>query len=135
MNPASPLFAILSISASVVTIAGGLIVWVKIGPEIRGMLAQARKTDVDAAIAEDAADDAHWKAIIAAQTEALVQPLRNEVTELRTEVASLRTEVELVRTRYWRAIAHIRALMTWISRHQPDAVGLPAPSAEIVNDI
>lgn len=135
MNPASPLFAVLSVGASVVTIGGGLIVWFKLRPEIRLLRSNAKKVDVDAAVAEETADDAHWKAIIAAQTEALVQPLRNEVTELRTEVASLRTEVELVRTRYWRAIAHIRALMTWINRHQPEAVGLPAPSAEIVNDI
>lgn len=135
MNPASPLFAVLSVGASVVTIGGGLIVWFKLRPEIRLLRANAKKADVDAAVAEDAADDAHWTAIIKAQTEAVVQPLRLEVTDLRAEVASLRTEVELVRTRYWRAIAHIRALMTWISRNHPDSTGLPLPAAEITNDI
>lgn len=135
MNPASPLFAVLSIGGSIVTIAGGLIVWIKVGPEIRKLSADARKVDVDAAVAEDAADDAHWKAIIAAQTEALVQPLREEVVQLRGDVASLRSEVELVRTRYWRAIAHIRGLLTWIHRTHPDSPGLPIPPAEIAADI
>ena len=135
MSPASPLFAILTVASTVVTIGGGLLVWVKIGPEIRKLRAEAKRVDVDAAVAEDRAEDEHWAAIVRAQTEAVVQPLRQEVTDLRTEVASLRTEVELVRTRYWRAISHIRSLMTWIHRHHTDPAGLPTAAAEIAPDI
>jgi len=142
VNPASPVFAVLSVAGSVMTIGGGLIAWFKLRPEIQRMRAEARRVDVDAAVAEDRAEDEHtaaltarYRELIAEQTEALVEPLRQEVTSLRAEVASLRTEVELVRTRYWRAIAHIRALVTWIHRHHSDPAGLPVAAAEIVNDI
>lgn len=135
MNPASPLFAILSVATTVVTIGGGTVVLLKFWPEIRMLRATAKKTDVDAAVAEDRAEDEHWTAIVKTQTEAIVEPLRREVEGLRAEVSTLRTEVELVRTRYWRAIAHIRALATWIHRHSPEPVGLPTPPAEIANDI
>lgn len=142
MNPASPLFAVLSVGGGIVTIAGGLLAWFKLGPEIRKLRSEARRSDVEAAVAEDKAEDDHtaaltarYRELIAEQTEALVQPLRAEVTTLRTEVASLRTEVELVRTRYWRAIAHVRALLGWIHRHHPDPTGLPAAPVEIANDI
>lgn len=135
MNPDSALFAALSMAGGVVTVAGGVVVWVKLAPEIRKLRSEARKTDVDAAVAEDRAEDEHWAAIVRAQTEAVVQPLRQEVDGLRAEVSSLRTEVELVRTRYWRAINHVRALLSWIHRHHPDPTGLPSAPVEIANDI
>lgn len=142
MNPAGPLFAVLSVGGAVVTIAGGLIAWVKLGPEIRKLRAEAHRSDVEAAVAEDRAEDDHtaaltarYRELIAEQTEALVQPLRDEVTTLRVEVAKLRSEVELARTRYWRAIAHIRALLAWIHRHHPEPAGLPTAPGEIADDI
>lgn len=135
MNPASPLFAVLSVGASIVTIGGTVFAWFKIRPEIQRLRAETRKVDVDAAVAEDRAEDEHWAAIVRAQTEAVVQPLRQEVIDLRTEVASLRTEVELVRTRYWRAITHVRALLTWIHRHHDQPTGLPVAPTEIAADI
>jgi HAMP domain-containing protein len=142
MNPASPLFAVLSVGASVVTIGGGVFAWFKIRPEIRKLSAEARKVDVEAAVAEDKAEDEHtaavtarWRELVAAQTEEIVQPLRAEVGALRGEVATLRAEVEAVRTRYWRAITHVRALLAWIHRHHAQPDGLPLPPVEIAADI
>jgi hypothetical protein len=142
MNPASPLFAVLSVGASVVTIGGGVFAWFKIRPEIRKLRAEARKVDVEAAVAEDKAEDEHtaavtarWRELVAAQTEEIVQPLRNEVTALRGEVATLRVEVESLRTRYWRAISHIRAVLAWVHHRHDSPADLPIPPVEIAADI
>ena len=88
---------------------------------------------VDTVVSEDAAEDAHWQAIIKAQAEAIVSPLRVEVDELRGEVRVLRAEVETHRARYWRAITYIRVLLAW-SRY-PGSSDIPAPPAELAVDI
>lgn len=135
MNPASPLFAILSVATSVVTIGGSAVVLVKVWPEIRNLRAQAKKADVDAAVAEDAADDAHWKAIITAQTEALLDPLRGEVARQGAEIVELRKEVREIRRIYGTALAYIRVLLSWIRARHDDPADLPAPPADIAADI
>jgi len=106
----------------------------------RKLKAETRHLDVATGIAVDESDDAHWQRIVAAQTEALVEPLRAEIEVLRAEqqrmrdeMATLRTEVETHRTRYWRAITYIRALLAW-SRH-PSTSDAPAPPAELAVDI
>lgn len=136
MNPASPLFAVLSVGASIVTIGGGLIVWFKLRPEIRLLRANAKKADVDAAVAEDAADDAHWAAIVKTQTEAIVQPLRQEVERQGAEIVELRKEVREIRMTYRSALAYIRTLLAWIGRqHHGYPSDLPGAPAEIAADI
>lgn len=121
---------------------GGMAALLVVRHQIRKLRSEAHHLDVEAAVAEDRAEDDHtaaltarYREMIAEQTEALVKPLRTEVEVLRAEVSSLRTEVELVRTRYWRAISHIRSLMTWIHRHHTDPDSLPSAPAEISADI
>lgn len=136
MSPASPLFAVLSVATSVVTIGGGALVLVKVWPEIRKLRAEAKKTDVDAAIAEDAADDAHWKSIIATQTEALIQPLTARIEAQDARIEQLERKVDAVSRSYRSALTYIRTLLAWIGRHHngyPDT--LPGAPAEIAADI
>jgi len=102
--------------------------------QVRKLRAETHHTEIDAAIAEDRADDEHWREIVKTQTEALVQPLREELTRLRVEVDSLRSEVEATRTRYWRAIAYIRVLLTITQRRNPND-DVPAPPSEIAADL
>lgn len=132
-GPLEAAFQVVSILGLLVTIVGGALAWTKLRPELLQLRAQVRKTDVDAAVAEDTAEDAHWQAIVKAQAEAIVAPLRTEVEELRAEVRTLREEVETHRTRYWRAITYIRVLHAW-ARH-PSASDIPAPPAELAVDI
>jgi predicted RNase H-like nuclease (RuvC/YqgF family) len=128
---------------------GGLGVLLRIRHEIRKLRAEAHHLDVEAAATEDRADDEHtaalterWKDLIAAQTEAVVKPLRDEVERqagqivtLRDEMSTMRAEFEALRTRYWRAITYVRALLTWVHRHHDQPAGLPSAPAEIAADI
>lgn len=126
-------FEVVSIIGALITIGGGLLAWFRLRPELNALRAQARHTLVQASVSEDAAEDAHWQAIIKAQAEAVVTPLRDEVEALRSEVRVLRAEVEAHRVRYMRAIAYIRNLLAW-SRH-PSLSDVPAPPPELAVDI
>lgn len=126
-------FQFLSILGGIVTIGGGLIAWFRLRPELQQMRANAAHTLVQSAVSEDAAEDAHWQAIIKAQAEAVVSPLRDEVEALRGEVRVLRAEVEAHRVRYLRAITYIRVLLAW-ARH-PSTSDAPAPPPELAVDI
>jgi len=127
------IFQIISILGALVTVGGGLLAWLRLRPEIMQLRASARQTLVAAAVSEDAAEDAHWQAIIKAQTEAIVAPLREEVHQLRGEVRVLREEVETHRARYWRAVTYIRVLLAW-SRY-PSSTDVPPPPPELAVDI
>jgi len=126
-------FQIVSVVGAVVTVGGGLLAWVRLRPEMEKLRADARKAMVDTVVSEDAAEDAHWQAIIKAQTEAIVAPLREEVHQLRGEVRVLREEVETHRARYWRAVTYIRVLLAW-SRY-PSSTDVPPPPPELAVDI
>lgn len=115
---------------------GGLGTFILVWPQIRKIRAETRKVDVDAALAVDSAEDAHWQSIVKTQAEAIVEPLRTEVAALRGEVAGLRTEIEALRTRYWRSIHYIRDLLAWIAKHLPNAdPGPPVIPADIAQDV
>ena len=129
---------------SVVGALGGvttLVTLVTLGPTIRRARADARRADIDATIAEDAGEIAHWRAMLQTQVELVVQPLREEVARLRVEVeaaradaAAARADVTQHRTRYWRAVTYIRALLGLLATHAPHAT-VPPPPAEISADI
>lgn len=126
-------FQIVSLLGAIVTIGGGLIAWFRLRPELQQLRAAAQHTMVQAAVTQDAAEDAHWQAIIKAQAEAVVAPLRDEVDQLRAEVRVQRAEVEAHRVRYLRAITYIRVLLAW-ARH-PSTSDVPPPPAELAVDI
>lgn len=126
-------FAVLSLGSAAVTVIGGVLAWLRFGPELKSLRAQTRKTEIESAISGEAAEDAHWQTILKAQAEAIVAPLRAEVEELRGEVRTLRAEVETHRARYWRAITYIRVLHAW-ARH-PSTTDIPSPPAELAVDI
>lgn len=124
------------------SIFGGIAALLVAIPQIRKIRSEARKSDVDAAVAEDRADDEHWAAIIQTQAEAVVRPLREELDRVSAKAAALeqrldrmQADFDTLRTRYWRAISHIRSLMTWIHRHHTDPDSLPSAPAEISADI
>lgn len=129
---------------SIVGALGGattLVTLATLGPTIRRARAEARRADVDATVAEDSAEDAHWRALLQAQVELVVQPLREEIARLgreveaaRADAAAARAEVTQHRTRYWRAITYIRTLLSLLARHAPHAI-VPAPPPEISTDI
>lgn len=129
MTPGEAIFSALTALGGLAGLSA-ILLW---RHQARKIAAEARKLDVDADVAADAGEDAHWQAIIAAQAEAIIAPLRTEVEELRVEVRKLRDEVETHRTRYWRAITYIRTLLAW-SRH-PSTSDVPPPPAELAVDI
>lgn len=114
-----------------------LVSLVMLWPQIQKARADAGKARVDAAVAEDTAEDAHWQAIVTAQTEAVVKPLREEVERLSRKVTSLEERVEQISQRYRSAIGYVRILLAWIRRHhQTDhPMDLPVAPAEIAGDI
>lgn len=113
----------------------GLALLVKLLPEIRKMRSETRKTDVDAAVAEAAADDAHLKTLV----DALVNPLRDEVTRLRGRIESLEGEVETLRgvqRRYFRLLDWARSVIAWAKGWHADAEPpLPTIPPEIAEDL
>lgn len=123
---------------------GAIATLILLGPNIRKIRAEAGKARVDAAVAEDRAEDDHWRDIVTAQTEALVKPLRDEVERLGTELASLRRELHDVRDqrdqerhRYRSAIGYVRVLLAWIRNHNGGThpMDLPVPPSEIAGDV
>lgn len=86
-------------------------------------------------VTEDDAISARWQSIIEAQTESLVKPLRERLVEVEDKVKALEADLTAIRSRYWKAIAHIRVLMTWIRSHIGTSHDAPAPPAEIAEDI
>lgn len=110
-------------------------------PTIRKARAEARKADVDAAITEDAGDDAHYTSILDAQFRLLVQPMRDRLEDqerrlerLQARIESLEQQVTVHRTKYWRAIAFIRELLSLLAHHAPEAA-VPTAPTEISPDI
>lgn len=97
-------------------------------------------------LAENAADDAHWQAMLTTQIETVVKPLNESMAKmgadhaaLKLEVADLRQRLESERTRFWGLINHVRQVKLWIIRHVPAEVyhqyPLPIPSEELSADI
>jgi hypothetical protein len=88
--------------------------------------------------AEDAALSARWEAIIRTQTVSLLEPLQARLKDVESKVNALEEELAASRRKYWAAIAYVRILLTWISRHMPDDVEhtqVPPPPANVVEDI
>lgn len=117
--------------------AAAIGVLVYLWPTIQKMRAEAGKAITEAAVMADAAEDAHWQAIVTAQTEAVVKPLREEVERLSRKVTGLEERVEQISQRYRSAIGYVRILLAWIRRHhQTDhPMDLPVAPAEIAGDI
>ncbi len=115
---------------------GGLGSWFLLRPQIRKLRAETSKAVVEAAVAEESAEDVHWNAIVRAQVDVLITPLQNEVTGLRNRVADLEGKFAALHLRYWRAIDHIRSTRRWVDTWHPDAQP-PPPSVpeEIADDL
>lgn len=87
-------------------------------------------------LAEDEAISQRWRAIIDAQVEALITPLREELAAVKEEQKVMKAELASTMTKYWRAISHIRALLLWITRYATEtSVPLPPAPEEIMKDI
>ena len=116
--------------------AGGFGSWFLLRPQIKKYRADTAKAIVEAAVAEDSAEDEHWNAIVRAQVDVLITPLQNEVTGLRNRVADLEGKFAALHLRYWRAIDHIRSTRRWVDTWHPDAQP-PPPSVpeEIADDL
>lgn len=115
---------------------GGLGSWFLLRPQIRKLRAETSKAVVEAAVAEETAEDEHWNAIVRAQVDVLITPLQNEVTGLRNRVADLEGKFAALHLRYWRAIDHIRSTRRWVDTWHPDSQP-PPPSVpdEIADDL
>ena len=117
----------------------GIAALVYLWPTVQKLRAEAGKTRVDAAVAEDAAEDAHWSALVGAQKEALmalIQPLQEEVDRLGKKVTALEEQVERITHRYRSAVGYIRLLTAWIRQHHGShPMDLPVPPSEIASDI
>lgn len=124
------IFHWLGAGGGAVAITALVLLW----PNLRKLRAEYGKTRTDAAIAVDAADDAHWRAIVTAQTEALIQPLREEVERQGREISHLREDLAQVTHKHRSAITYIRALLAAWRRQVPD-VEPPVPPAELAADI
>lgn len=95
------------------------------------------KQGVDAhELAEDDALQERWQKLAEAQLKLLLEPLQLQLTDLTAKVAKLELEITETRTKYWKAIAYVRTLNSWIAKHvtDPDLVP-PAPPADLVGDI
>lgn len=148
--------ALISAVAGLVgAVAGTIVTIVTLRAQQRRATAEAARAEaealralVDVGAAEDETLATRWRALLEAQVEVVVQPMREELARLRGEVeaarrdaAAARTEVEAMRdevtrhrARYWRTIEYIRVLLTLLTQHGP-GVTVPSPPAEIADDI
>lgn len=97
-----------------------------------------RKQGVEAhEITEDDAIAARWQALSDAQVKNLLRPMEARLATVESEVEKLKEELATSRAKYWRAIAYIRTLLAWISRHTvfDAATPIPDPPAILVEDI
>lgn len=87
-------------------------------------------------VAEEDAIIDRWRALSDAQIKVLLEPLQNRLSAVEDEVEALKEELKVSRAKYWRAIAYIRVLLTWITRHVPESAPPPPdPSAALAEDI
>lgn len=122
-------FAFLGI---IVAPGGGLLAWIYLRPKLRQMRADAKKTEVEAAAAEESADDEHLKTVV----QFLVEPLKNRVEELENDLSELRLEFRATRKKYLRLVDWARDVLTWARVWHPDAhPPLPPLPAEVLDDL
>lgn len=121
------IFAILGLLS-----VGGFASWFYIRPQIRKYRAETNKAIVDAAVAEESAEDEHLKTVV----QFLVDPLKRRVDDLETEVGQLREEVRTVRKKYYKLVDWARDVMTW-ARVWPVEGRPPMPTvpAEVLDDL
>lgn len=116
--------------------AGSVATIVLLWPRIRKLRADTRKVDIDAAVAEDTADDAHWKAIVEAQTKSLLEPMQAELKRQGEKIADLERDFRALSSKYWAAVGWIRAALAWTRIWHADAQPPPpAVPPEIQPDV
>lgn len=127
MNGWEIAFGILGVAS-----VGGVASWFYIRPQIRKYRAETNKAIVDAAVAEETAEDAHLKTVV----EFLVDPLKRRVDDLENEVGQLREEIRTVRKKYYRLVDWARDVITW-ARLWPVEGRPPMPSvpSEVLDDL
>lgn len=122
---------------------GGIATLLLIWPRLRKMRADTKKVDIDAALAQDAAQDAAWRSIIEVQTAALLGPMRDELKRqgehIKTQdgrITELEVQLTAARAKYWVAIRWIRAALLWAHRWHPNSKPeVPALPVEIQADV
>lgn len=97
---------------------GGLTAWYKARSDNRLGVAASDQ-------AEDAAISERWRTIVETQTQALLDPMREEIQKLKEQIDTLEEKLVKRERQYWKAITHIRSLMNWIAFHVPE--GAPTP--------
>lgn len=124
------------IVALVVGIGGGTAITslIVVPWTIRKMKADTSHTEVTTALAESAADDAHWSAILEAQTAKLLEPAFERIGVLEAKVTDLEAQVQRAQARYWVAVRAIRAVYRWIDVHLPNATP-PELQSELAADV
>lgn len=116
---------------------GALATLILVAPNIKKLRAEAHQTEVDAAVSEGAADDEHFRTMIATQTEFVVAPLREEVARQGVRIGELEAQVKSIRRLYRMAVDTLRAFV----QYSLVLVGLlppgttPPPPPAIPNDI
>lgn len=117
-------------------VSGGLMSMITtvalIGPNIRKIRAEAKKTEADAKVVADGSSSTIWQQMIEEQRESLLEPIKEELARVRQQQAELlsvnerlRNENETMKHKYGKAIIHIRSLNSWIARHIPAGVEPP----------
>lgn len=125
---------------------GATAMLIKARADARAIRAGADQTVVQTALSEGAADDEHWKAIIATQTEVtkvLLEPLTKKVVDQDAKIAAqdrkidaqdrkidaLEVEVRSVRRRYRDAREALLEFVRYTARlvHLLQEAGIPAP--------
>lgn len=99
----------IAVGTLAVALLGALGVLIKLFPEIRQMRAAAHQSTVESAIAEDAAGDARWVALIEAQTHSLLDPLTKQVERQERRIEQQDTRIEALERRL-ESLAHLYRL-------------------------
>jgi hypothetical protein len=124
----SPWLAVVTIIITGLFGVGGLAALLRVRLDRKNSIAQQE-------VAEDDAIAQRWQAIVQAQTEALVAPLRASVSDLQAKVEKLEGDLRTSRSKYWRSIVYIRQLLAFLSKQLPEGVEPPPAPPEILEDI
>lgn len=126
----------VAIGTLAVALIGAVALLVRLLPEIRHLRATTHQATVDSAIAEDAAGDARWVALIEQQTKSLLDPLTRKVEAQERRIDHLEQEIRSTRRllrrtldtllAYVRHVAILAGLLNAASIPHPAPPPIPA---------
>lgn len=132
----------VAVGGVIATLLLAFVAVVKVWPEVRRMVADARHASVTTALAAESASDARWVSLIEQQTKSLLEPLQQQVERQGQRIDHLEQEIKSTRRLYRRSldlllayVRHVAILAGILNDHSIPHPPPPAIPADIHDDM